>query len=58
MGAKGLSGPLGWMAWLGLHIVYLMGFRNRANVLVNWTWNYLTYDRAARLLADSDTPGA
>ena len=57
-GGQRLSGPLGWMAWLGLHIVYLMGFRNRANVLVNWTWNYLTYDRAARLLADSDTPGA
>ena len=48
-----LHGPLGWMAWLGLHIVYLMGFRNRANVLVNWAWNYLTYDRGARLLAGS-----
>ncbi|MCU1392825.1 MAG: FAD-dependent oxidoreductase [Ilumatobacteraceae bacterium] len=49
-----LSGTLGWLAWLGLHIVYLMGFRNRANVLVNWTWNYLTYDRAARLLTEDD----
>lgn len=49
-----LSGPLGWLAWLGLHIVYLMGFRNRANVLVNWAWNYLTYDRGARLLAEGD----
>ena len=49
-----LGGPLGWLAWLGLHIVYLMGFRNRANVLVNWTWNYLTYDRASRLLATDD----
>jgi NADH:ubiquinone reductase (H+-translocating) len=49
-----LSGPLGWMAWLGLHIVYLMGFRNRINVLVNWTWNYFTYDRAARLLNADD----
>jgi NADH:ubiquinone reductase (H+-translocating) len=43
-----LSGALGWGAWLGLHIVYLMGFRNRANVLVNWAWNYLTYDRGSR----------
>ena len=49
-----LSGPLGWLAWLGLHIVYLMGFRNRANVLLNWAWNYLTYDRAARLLTGED----
>ena len=47
-----LRGVIGWLAWLGLHIVYLMGFRNRANVLVNWAWNYLTYDRASRLLAD------
>ena len=46
-----LSGTVGWLAWLGLHIVYLMGFRNRINVLVNWAWNYLTYDRASRLLA-------
>jgi NADH:ubiquinone reductase (H+-translocating) len=48
-----LRGVVGWLAWLGLHIVYLMGFRNRANVLVNWAWNYVTYDRASRLLADS-----
>ncbi len=45
-----LSGIAGWMAWLGLHIIYLMGFRNRANVLVNWAWNYLTYDRGSRLI--------
>jgi NADH dehydrogenase len=49
-----LSGPIGWLAWLGLHIVYLMGFRNRAKVLVEWAWNYLTYDRGARLLAEGD----
>jgi NADH dehydrogenase len=49
-----LSGPLGWLAWLGLHIVYLMGFRNRANVLLNWAWNYLTYDHGARLLTGED----
>jgi NADH:ubiquinone reductase (H+-translocating) len=47
-----LSGPIGWLAWLGLHIVYLIGFRNRAKVLVNWAWNYVTYDRGARLLAE------
>ncbi len=47
-----LHGVVGWWAWLGLHIVYLMGFRNRANVLVNWAWNYVTYDRASRLLGE------
>lgn len=46
-----LHGVVGWVAWLGLHLVYLMGFRNRANVLVNWAWNYLTYDRASRMIA-------
>jgi NADH dehydrogenase len=45
-------GRIGWLAWLGLHIVYLIGFRNRLAVLVNWGWNYLTYDRGARALLD------
>ena len=49
-----LSGPLGWAAWLGLHLVYLMGFRNRIKVFVDWAWNYLTYDRGSRLLRESD----
>jgi NADH dehydrogenase len=55
-----LTGFIGWLAWLGLHIVYLIGFRNRANVLVNWSWNYLTYDRGSRLLGadlDAGEPG-
>ncbi len=53
------SGPLGWVAWLVLHLVMLIGFRNRMNVMVNWAWNYLTYDRASRLIvgADADTDG-
>ena len=42
------------MAWLGLHLVYLMGFRNRINVFVNWAWNYLTYDRGSRILRESE----
>lgn len=49
-----LSGFVGWVAWLGLHLVYLMGFRNRANVLVNWAWNYLTFDRGSRILRASE----
>jgi NADH dehydrogenase len=50
-----LTGFVGWLAWLGLHLLYLIGFRNRANVLVNWAWNYLTYDRGSRLIgADLD----
>jgi NADH dehydrogenase len=49
-----LWGPVGWAAWLGLHIVYLIGFRNRINVLVNWSWNYLTYDHGSRLIESED----
>jgi NADH:quinone reductase (non-electrogenic) len=52
-----LSGFVGWVAWLGLHLVYLMGFRNRANVFINWAWNYVTYDRGSRLLAESERNG-
>lgn len=53
-GGVRLRGPIGWLAWLALHLVYLMGFRNRATVLVNWAWNYLTFDRGARLLREGD----
>jgi NADH dehydrogenase len=49
-----ISGPLGWLAWLGLHLVYLMGFRNRIKVFVDWTWNYVTYDRGNRILREGD----
>lgn len=53
-----LAGFPGWVAWLGLHIVYLIGFRNRANVLVNWAWNYVTYDRGSRLVGGYRTRAA
>jgi NADH dehydrogenase len=45
-----LRGGLGWLAWLGLHLVLLVGKRNRASVLLNWAWNYLTWDRGPRLI--------
>ncbi len=48
-----LRGTLGWLAWLFLHLMQLVGFRNRLNVLINWAWNYLTYDRSARLILPS-----
>jgi NADH dehydrogenase len=49
-----LSGTPAWVAWLGLHLVYLIGFRNRASVLVNWAWNYVTWDRGPRLILRTD----
>ncbi|MBI2913502.1 MAG: NAD(P)/FAD-dependent oxidoreductase [Chloroflexi bacterium] len=45
-----LSGFLAWVIWLTVHLVWLIGFRNRLLVLVNWAWNYFTYDRAVRLI--------
>jgi NADH dehydrogenase len=44
------SGTLGWLSWLGLHLVFLIGFRNRAVVLVNWAWNYLSWERGNRVI--------
>ena len=43
-------GTLGWLSWLGLHLVFLIGFRNRVVVLVNWTWNYFKWDRGHRVI--------
>lgn len=48
------TGTLAWMLWLFLHLVTLIGFRNRLSVLVNWFWNYLTWDRGARLVTDPE----
>jgi NADH dehydrogenase len=45
-----LSGFLAWMAWLLVHIFYLIGFRNRLVVLITWAWSYFTYRRGARLI--------
>jgi len=45
-----LTGTVAWLAWLGLHLVYLLGVRNRVSVFVNWAWNYFTWDRGPRLI--------
>jgi NADH:ubiquinone reductase (H+-translocating) len=49
-----LHGTLAWLAWLGLHVVYLAGMRNRASVLLNWFWGYMTWDRGPRLILRPD----
>ncbi len=45
-----LSGLPAWLAWAGVHLAYLIGFRNRVLVLFQWWWLYLTFQRGARLL--------
>jgi NADH:quinone reductase (non-electrogenic) len=47
-----LSGFPAWLAWLLIHIFFLIGFRNRLVVFVEWAWAYLTYQRHARLILD------
>jgi NADH dehydrogenase len=47
------DGTLGWLSWLGLHLLFLMGFRNRIVVFVNWAWNYLNWDRGNRVIFPS-----
>jgi NADH:ubiquinone reductase (H+-translocating) len=47
-----LTGYLAWLSWLGLHLIALLGFRNRINVLISWVWNYWTYDRSVRIILE------
>lgn len=53
-----LTGFPAWVAWLGLHLITLMGFRNRIGVFTNWAWNYLTYDRSVRVILQPDAAEA
>jgi NADH dehydrogenase len=44
------SGLPAWLAWLFVHIIFLVGFRNRLTVLIQWAWAYLTFNKGARLI--------
>jgi NADH dehydrogenase len=61
VGKLKLSGMLAWLAWLFVHLVYLIGFRNRLLVLFDWAWSYFTYRRGSRLITgdrlEAGTPG-
>ncbi len=50
IGRVQLSGQVAWLAWLAVHLVYLVGFRNRLLVLLDWAYSYFTYERGARLI--------
>jgi NADH dehydrogenase len=45
-----LRGTPAWFAWLGLHLLYVAGLRNRLSVLLNWFWAYITWDRGPRII--------
>lgn len=52
-----LKGLIAWQAWLFVHIMNLIGFRNRLVVLVQWAWAYFSYQRAVRLITGHDRTG-
>jgi NADH dehydrogenase len=52
------SGALAWWFWLVLHIYFLIGFRSRLIVLINWAWAYFTYARGARIILGSEPENA
>jgi NADH dehydrogenase len=50
LGGVRFGGYLAWLAWLFIHLLYLVEFENRLLVLLQWGWNYFTRNRAARLI--------
>jgi NADH dehydrogenase len=52
IGKLKFSGLLAWLAWLFVHLIFLIGFRNRTSVFFNWVYSYLSYNRSARLITN------
>ncbi len=49
-----LTGRAAWLAWLFVHVFYLIGFRNRTAVLAQWAWNYIFSRRESRLITERE----
>jgi len=52
IGKLHISGYFAWLAWLFVHLLFLIGFRNRLFVMIEWAWAYLTFNHSARLITD------
>jgi NADH:ubiquinone reductase (H+-translocating) len=54
-----LTGTIAWLAWLFIHVLYLIGFRSRVVVLFTWAWSYISFQRGARIITErvEDTDG-
>jgi NADH dehydrogenase len=50
LGKLHFSGYFAWLAWLFVHLLFLIGFRNRFMVMSEWAWDYITYNHSARLI--------
>jgi NADH dehydrogenase len=55
-GGVRLSGFAAWLAWLAIHIFFLIGFRNRVLVIFQWAYSYVTFRRGARLITGPPPP--
>ncbi len=51
-----LSGVIAWLAWMAIHVFFLIGFHNRFVVMFNWAWQYITWKRGARLITHTNRP--
>ncbi len=49
------GGFFAWLTWLFIHVLYLIGFKNRIEVILNWSWNYFAFSRGARLIVGKDS---
>ncbi len=49
-----ITGRIAWLAWMFVHIFYLIGFKNRVLVIVQWAWSYLFSKRGSRLITDAN----
>jgi len=52
-GGLEITGFLGWMTWLFVHVYYLIGFRNRISALAAWAWDYVRFDRPIRIILEA-----
>ena len=48
------AGHLAWFLWLFVHIAYLVGFRNRISVMLQWAYNYIFFERGVRLITETE----
>ncbi len=53
LGRLHLRGWFGWLAWLFIHLMYIVQFEDKLLVLIQWAWNYLTWNRSARLITET-----
>jgi NADH dehydrogenase len=51
-----IHGMIAWLMWWAVHIMFLVGFRNRVFVMLSWAWSWLTFTRAARLITGDVGP--